>query len=45
MKNLNIEFEEREFKRVLKVKEITHLSWKNFIIALLERSEWENQHG
>lgn len=35
MRNLNIEFEEKEFKTILKVKEISKLSWKNFILDLI----------
>ncbi|MEK6878836.1 MAG: hypothetical protein AABY22_04475 [Nanoarchaeota archaeon] len=44
MKNINIEFEEKEFKKILKVKEISKLSWRNFILFLVEKSAEENHN-
>ena len=42
MKNLNIEFQDKEFKRIIKVKEISQLSWKHFILKLVDESVKQN---
>jgi len=42
MKELRLSFEDKEFKKIIKVKEISNLNWHNFIIFLVEKSAKEN---
>ncbi len=39
MKTLNITFEDKEYKRLLKAKNGKNLNWHDFILTLLEKEE------
>ena len=42
MKNLNLNFTDDEFKKIMKVKDISGKTWHDFIIWLVEKSRKEN---
>ena len=41
-KELRLSFDDAEFKKIKKVKEINEMGWKEFIIMLIEKSRKEN---
>lgn len=42
MKNLNAHFTDREFKKIMKVKDLHGGNWHDFLLYLIERTEVEN---
>lgn len=42
MKELRLTFDDEEFKKILKAKEITKLTWKKWILYLVIVSNKEN---
>ena len=45
MKELNVTFTDGEFKKMIKVKDITEKSWHDFILYLVEISAEKNERG
>ena len=43
MKQINVNFENKEFKKIIRVKDIVDISWHDFIIMLVENSQIENK--
>ena len=43
MKELRLSFEDKEFKKIKKVKDLSGDNWKNFILNLIKYSEMENK--
>ncbi|MDO9538168.1 MAG: hypothetical protein Q7J68_07600 [Thermoplasmata archaeon] len=39
MKTLNITFEDKEYKRLIKAKNGKNLSWHDFILSLVDKEE------
>lgn len=44
MKTINVSFEDKEFKRIRKAKELADANtWREWILDLATLSEWENK--
>ena len=41
MRQINTTFEEQEYNRIIKVKDIKKMNWHDFILWLVEQSEKE----
>lgn len=42
MKDIRITFEDKEFNKIRKVKELSGLGWREWILSLYNQSKYEN---